>query len=225
MAGSRGNAPGRVRGGAPRARVGRVMAAVGQEIEQLVQMVARLPGLGPRSARRIVLRLLSEKESRLVPLIAALQTAAERVRQCSVCGALDTIDPCAVCADAGRDPVICVVESVADLWALERAGIYRGRYHVLGGLLSPVGGRGPEQLSVAPLLARLGEDAVPAIHEVILALPTTVDGQATAHYLIERLRQSGKTVSSLAQGVPVGGALEILDEGTLAMALSARRAI
>lgn len=192
---------------------------MGPEIETLIGLMARLPGLGPRSARRIVLRLLGEREGRLLPLIGALTVAAERVVVCSVCSGLDSRDPCSVCADAGREPMICVVESVADQWALERASIYRGRYHVLGGLLSAIGGRGPEQLGVPKLLARLDG----SVREVILALPATVDGQATGHYLTERLRSFGVPVTRLAQGVPVGGSIDILDEGTLAMALSARR--
>jgi recombination protein RecR len=192
---------------------------MGPEIESLVAQVARLPGLGPRSARRIVLRLLSEREGRLLPLMAALSAAAQRVVVCSVCGGLDSVDPCTVCDDMARDPMICVVESVADQWALERASVYRGRYHVLGGLLSAIGGRGPEQLGVGRLLARLDG----SVREVILALPATVDGQSTAHYLIERLASFGVPVTRLAQGVPVGGSIEILDEGTLAMAMSARR--
>ncbi|MDD2875990.1 MAG: recombination mediator RecR [Acidiphilium sp.] len=192
---------------------------MGPEIESLVVQVARLPGLGPRSARRIVLRLLSEREGRLLPLMGALAAAAQRVVVCSVCGGLDSCDPCSVCADDSREPMICVVESVADQWALERASVYRGRYHVLGGLLSAIGGRGPEQLGIAGLLARVDG----SVREVILALPATVDGQSTAHYLSERLATFGVPVTRLAQGVPVGGSIEILDEGTLAMAMSARR--
>ena len=194
---------------------------MGPEIETLIGLMARLPGLGPRSARRIVLRLLSEREQRLLPLIGALGVAADRVRVCSVCGGLDSRDPCAICGDPGREPMICVVESVADQWALERTSIYRGRYHVLGGLLSAIGGRGPEQLGVPQLLARLDG----SVREVILALPATVDGQSTAHYLTERLKSFAVPVTRLAQGVPVGGSIEILDEGTLALAMSARRAV
>lgn len=192
---------------------------MGPEIEGLIGQVARLPGLGPRSARRIVLRLLSERQGRLVPLMAALTAAAERVVVCSVCGGLDSVDPCSICADLAREPMICVVESVADQWALERASVYRGRYHVLGGLLSAIGGRGPEQLGIAGLLARLDG----SVREVILALPATVDGQSTGHYLSERLADYQIAVTRLAQGVPVGGSIEILDEGTLAMAMTARR--
>lgn len=193
----------------------------GPEIETLIGLMARLPGLGPRSARRVALRLLSEREQRLLPLIGALSAAAERVRVCSSCGGLDSRDPCAICADSGREASICVVESVADQWALERASVYRGRYHILGGLLSAIGGRGPEQLGVPRLLERLDG----SVREVILALPATVDGQATAHYLAGRIRTLAVPVTRLAQGVPVGGSIEILDEGTLALALSARRAV
>lgn len=208
LAGARGSAPPLLR-----------RPLMGPEIESLIAHVARLPGLGPRSARRIVLRLLSEREAKLLPLMGALSAAAARVVVCSVCGGLDSADPCSVCADPARDPMICVVESVADQWALERASVYRGRYHVLGGLLSAIGGRGPEHLGVAGLLARLDG----SVREVILALPATVDGQSTGHYLTERLTGFSVAVTRLAQGVPVGGSIEILDEGTLAMAMSARR--
>ena len=191
----------------------------GPEVETLIALFSRLPGLGPRSARRIVLKLLREPEARLEPLAEALRAAAAKVRSCSVCGNLDSTDPCAICTSPGRERRICVVEGVADLWALERAHIYRGVYHVLGGTLSALAGRGPEDLSIAPLLARLQRERV---EEIILALPATVDGAATAHYLAERLKNSGVPVSRLAQGVPMGGALEVLDEGTLATALRAR---
>lgn len=194
---------------------------VGPEIERLIQVLARLPGLGPRSARRIALRLLTEKDARLRPLVEALQAAAARVMPCSVCGALDSVDPCSICADPLREPVICVVESVADLWALERAGVYRGRYHVLGGTISAIAGRGPEALNLPSLYRRLDG----SVKEVILALPATVEGAATGHYLSEKLKQSDVPVTRLAQGVPMGGAIEILDEGTLATALAARRAV
>ncbi|UNC13584.1 recombination protein RecR [Acidiphilium multivorum] len=193
---------------------------MGPEIERLVGLMARLPGLGPRSARRIVLRLMAEREQRLLPLIAALDAACQRVAVCTVCGGLDSQQPCMICADAAREPLICVVETVADQWALERASVYRGRYHVLGGLLSAIAGHGPEDLGIDRLVARLDG----SVREVILALPATVDGQATAHYLTERLATCGVSVTRLAQGVPVGGSIEILDEGTLALALSARRA-
>ncbi len=192
----------------------------GPELERLIQYFAKLPGLGPRSARRIVLKLLRDRETQLLPLAEALQAAADTVRTCSVCGNLDSRDPCTICATPAREPKICVVETVADLWALERALIYRGRYHVLGGSLSALAGRGPEDIAIAPLLSRLEADPPT---ELILALPATVDGAATGHYLAEKLKPFGIPVSRLAQGVPMGGALEVLDEGTLATALRARR--
>lgn len=193
----------------------------GPELEHLTSLLARLPGLGPRSARRIVLKLLREKETGLLPLADALRAAAQSVRTCSVCGNLDSSDPCAICTEPLREARICVVEGVADLWALERAHVYRGRYHVLGGTLSALAGQRPEDLAVAPLLKRLEAGG---IEEVILALPATVDGAATSHYLTTRLQPFGVPLSRLAQGVPVGGALEVLDEGTLATALRARSA-
>jgi recombination protein RecR len=192
----------------------------GPELERLIQHFARLPGLGPRSARRIVLKLLRERETRLLPLAEAMRAAAETVRNCSVCGNLDSCDPCTICASRTREPKICVVESVADLWALERAAVYRGYYHVLGGSLSALAGRGPEDLAIAPLFLRLRSEPP---GEVILALPATVEGAVTGHYLAEKIKPLGIPVSRLAQGVPMGGALEVLDEGTLATALSARR--
>ena len=192
----------------------------GPEIERLIGLFAKLPGLGPRSARRIVLKLLREREARLAPLAAALRAAAETVRSCGVCGNLDSVDPCVICASTSREAKICVVETVADLWALERAHVYRGVYHVLGGSLSALAGRGPEDLAIAPLLARVA--ASPPV-EIILAMPATVDGAATGHYLAEKLKPYNVPVSRLAQGVPMGGALDVLDEGTLATALAARR--
>lgn len=184
-------------------------------------MMARLPGLGPRSARRIVLKLLREKDTSLLPLAEALQAAARSVRTCSVCGNLDASDPCAICNERLREARICIVEGVADLWALERAHVYRGKYHVLGGTLSALAGHRPEDLAIQPLLKRLEAGNV---EEVILALPATVDGAATAHYLMTRIQHFNVPISRLAQGVPVGGALEVLDEGTLATALRARSA-
>lgn len=193
----------------------------GPDLEHLISLLARLPGLGPRSARRIVLKLLREKETSLLPLADALRAVAQAVRTCSVCGNLDSSDPCAICCEPLRESRICVVETVADLWALERAHVYRGRYHVLGGTLSALSGQGPEDLAIAPLLERLeGHDVI----EVILALPATVEGAATSHYLTSRLQNFGVPISRLAQGVPVGGTLDILDEGTLATALRARGA-
>jgi recombination protein RecR len=196
-------------------------ASAGPEIERLIALLAKLPGLGPRSARRSALALLKRRDQLLRPLAQAMAEAADRVRACSVCGALDTTDPCAVCADPGRDAgLICVVEEVGGLWALERGGSYRGRYHVLGALLSALDGRGPEALRIDELIGRASDGAV---REVILALPATVDGQTTAHYLAERLAPSGVSVTSLARGVPVGGELDWLDDGTIAQALRARR--
>lgn len=193
----------------------------GPDLENLIGLFSRLPGLGPRSARRIVLKLLRERENGLLPLAQALHAAAASVRTCSVCGNLDSSDPCAICAEPLREARICVVEGVADIWALERAHVYRGKYHVLGGTLSALSGRGPEDLTIRPLLARVEQGG---IEEIILALPATVEGAATAHYLTERLRRFAVPLSRLAQGVPIGGALEVLDEGTLATALRARGA-
>jgi len=198
-----------------------VPASAGPEIERLIGLLAKLPGMGPRSARRATLALLKRRDQLLTPLSQALAEAAEKVRPCSVCGALDTSDPCAVCADRTRDTgLICVVEEVGALWAMERAGAFRGRYHVLGGVLSALDGVGPEALRVGELVARASDGEV---REVILALPATVDGQTTAHYLAERLASSGVQVTSLARGVPVGGELDWLDDGTIAQALRARR--
>ena len=191
------------------------------EIDRLIELLARLPGLGPRSARRAVLHLIKKREALLLPLATALAAAAETIRACSRCGNLDTQDPCVICRDERRDPsLLCVVEEVADLWAIERSGAFGGRYHVLGGTLSALDGRGPEQLRVDDLVA--GARA-PEVREVILALSATVDGQTTSHYLSERLADLGVTVSRLAHGVPVGGELDYLDDGTLTAALKARR--
>ena len=196
-------------------------ASAGPEIERLIALLAKLPGLGPRSARRAALALLKRRDQLLTPLAEALTEAAERVRACSVCGAWDTTDPCAVCANPERDRrVLCVVDEVGALWALERGGAFRGRYHVLGGLLSALDGVGPEALRVGPLVRRVSEEEV---GEVILALPATVDGQTTAHYVADRLGATGVQVTSLARGVPVGGDLDWLDDGTIAQALRARR--
>jgi recombination protein RecR len=197
------------------------LPAAGPEIERLIGLLAKLPGLGQRSARRAALALLKRREQLLNPLAHALAEAAERVKLCTTCGNLDTTDPCAICADPERDAsLICVVEEVGALWALERAGAFRGRYHVLGGLLSALEGVGPEALRVASLVGRAGDDRV---HEVILALPATVDGQTTAHYLADRLAATGVSVTMLARGVPVGGELDWLDDGTITQALRARR--
>ncbi len=191
------------------------------EIDRMIQLLARLPGLGPRSARRAALALIVKRESLLRPLGEALLRAAEAIRPCSVCGNLDDRDPCAVCRDPERDGhVICVVEEVGDLWAIERSGAFRGRYHVLGGTLSALDGRGPEQLKVGRLLERT---AAPEVSEVILALGATVDGQTTAHYVAERLEPLGVSITRLAQGLPVGGELDYLDDGTLSAAFRLRR--
>ena len=193
----------------------------GPEVELLISLLAKLPGLGPRSARRAALKMLQQPDQRMLPLAAALTEAAAAVRPCSLCGNIDSRDPCTICADADRErSIICVVESVGDLWALERARVHRGLYHVLSGVLSALGSVGPEDLNLAPLLERIRQGGVA---EVILALPATVDGATTVHWLSDRLRPLGVTVTKLAQGVPIGGALDVLDDGTLAAALRARR--
>lgn len=193
---------------------------VGPEIETLINLLSRLPGLGPRSARRAVLHLLRKRESLLLPLADALQTACDSIVTCGVCGAVDMLDPCTICADPRRDDsVICVVEDVGDLWALERAKAIKGRYHVLGGVLSALDGTGPEDLNLAGLRTRCENGLV---KEVILATNATVEGQSTAHYLTDMLKGSGVRVSRLAHGVPVGGELDYLDDGTLAEAIKSR---
>ena len=195
----------------------------GPEVERLIALLAKLPGLGPRSARRAALRLLQNPDARMLPLAAAMADAARAVRTCSLCGNLDSADPCAVCADPHRDrSQVCVVEGVGDLWALERAGVHRGLYHVLGGTLSALGGTGPDDLSTAPLLGRIAEGGVA---EIILALGATVDGAATAHWLTERIKPLGVAVSRVGHGMPIGGALEVLDDGTLGAALRGRRPV
>lgn len=192
----------------------------GPEIERLIQLLAKLPGLGPRSARRVALVLLKKRELLLEPLAAALRNAADAIVTCETCGNLDTASPCALCRDPRRDShVLCVVEDVADLWALERAGVFRGRYHVLGGALSALDGVTPERLNVKGLLAR----AKAGVEEVILAMNATVEGQTTAHYLMDALDPLAVKVTRLAHGVPVGGELDYLDEGTLSAAFNARR--
>ncbi len=200
------------------------MAALsGPEIERLVQLLSRLPGLGPRSARRAALVLIKKKESLLQPLAAALEEAGRVIKSCTTCGNLDTSDPCGVCVDPKRDPaLLCVVEDVADLWALERAGVFRGRYHVLGGTLSALDGRGPDQLNIGALVERVKAGAT---REVVLGLNATVEGQTTAHYVTDLIAPLGVSVTRLAHGVPVGGELDYLDEGTLAAAFAARRAM
>ncbi|CCQ72218.1 recombination mediator RecR [Magnetospira sp. QH-2] len=192
-------------------------------LDPLIRLLSKLPGLGPRSARRLALHLVSHKETVLEPLARTLAETAETVRPCSICGNLDLHDPCTICSDSRRDKsTLCLVEDVADLWALERAMAHRGTYHVLGGVLSALDGIGPDDLAIGGLLQRVEVDGV---SEVILALSATMDGQTTAHYLAERLAPTGVTLSGLAQGVPVGGELDYLDDGTLAAALKARRPV
>ncbi len=195
--------------------------ASGSEIEQLISLLAKLPGLGPRSARRAALQLIKKKETLLMPLAAAMAEAGEKVITCSICGNVDTIDPCAICTSPKRDKsLICVVEEVGDLWALERSGVMGGLYHVLGGTLSALDGVGPDDLNVAGLVLRA---EAPQVTEVILAMNATVDGQTTAHYITDRLENADVKVTRLAHGVPIGGELDYLDDGTLAAALNARR--
>ena len=198
-------------------------AAAGPEIERLIALLARLPGLGPRSARRAALFLIKKREQIMAPLAAAMQTALEKIEICRVCGNIDTQNPCTVCTDVRRDPAIIVaVADVADLWALERAHAINARYHVLGGTLSPLDGIGPKELGIEALVARTAESGV---KEVVLALNATVDGQTTAHYITDALAPLGVKVTRLAHGVPVGGELDYLDEGTLAAALRSRTAM
>jgi recombination protein RecR len=193
----------------------------GPEIERLIALLSKLPGLGPRSARRAALKLLQQPELRMLPLATALAEAAAAIRSCDECGNLDSRNPCGVCTDVHRDRhLVCVVEQVGDLWALERAHVHRGLYHVLGGTLSALAGQGPEDLNLRPLLARLEAGGVT---EVILALGATVDGATTAHWLTDRLKPFGVAITRVGQGVPMGGALDVLDDGTLAAALRARR--
>lgn len=191
------------------------------QIEALIALMARLPGLGPRSARRAVLHLLRRREQAMAPLALAMAKVAAEARECRLCGNMGAGELCNICTDPGRATgVICVVEDLADLWALERAGGFRGRYHVLGGTLSALQAVGPDELRIPELVARIESEAVT---EVILALNATVDGQTTAHYIAEALAPTGVALSQLAQGVPLGGELDYLDDGTLAAALNARR--
>ncbi|MBF0267672.1 MAG: recombination protein RecR [Alphaproteobacteria bacterium] len=193
------------------------------EIEHLIHLLSRLPGLGPRSARRAALTLLKKRDTLLEPLAKAMSDAAAAIRTCPDCGNLDTQTPCAICADQRRDAsIICVVADVADLWALDRSGSYRGLYHVLGGTLSALDGIGPDDLNLTRLIERVADKSV---NEVILALGATVAGQATAHYLAERLERPDLQISGLAHGVPVGGELDYLDDGTLSAAMTARRPV
>ncbi len=195
-------------------------AVAGPEIERLIQLLARLPGLGPRSARRAALTLIKKREGLMAPLTAALQDTLDKIIVCRTCGNVDVCDPCTVCRDTSRDgSLLVVVAEVADLWALERSGAVSGKYHVLGGVLSPLDGVGPDDLNLASLVERVHREGVT---EVILALGATVDAQTTAHYITDLLREAPVKVTRLAQGVPVGGELDYLDEGTLSAAIRAR---
>ena len=197
--------------------------SAGPEILRLIELISRLPGLGPRSARRVALFLFKRRDTLLKPLADALAEAGEKIERCKVCGNFDTVQPCAVCQAGGRDDaLVCVVEDVPDLWALERGGAFRGRYHVLGGVLSAIDGITPDDLNIPSLVTRVDAGG---IREVILALNATVDGQTTAHYVAELLEGKGVSVTRLAHGVPVGGELDHLDDGTLAAALRSRRDI
>jgi recombination protein RecR len=190
------------------------------EIDRLIQLLAKLPGLGPRSARRAALHLIKRRTQLMEPLAAALMAAARDIHPCSICGNLDTIDPCRICTDPKRDEtILCVVEDLADLWAIERTGAFKGRYPVLGGTLSALDGIGPDELHIDALVRRIAEGK---IREVVLALNVTVEGQTTAHYITDRLAATKVQISRLAHGVPVGGELDYLDEGTLSAALAAR---
>ena len=194
----------------------------GSEIERLIALLARLPGLGSRSARKAALALLKRRSDLLEPLAAALSDAAAKIVECQSCGNLDTVSPCTICQDPRRDAsLIVVVEEIGDLWALERAGVVTGLYHVLGGHLSPLDGIGPDRLNIGRLIAR----AAPPVTEILLALNATVEGQSTAHYLTSQLQGRGITVTRLAQGVPIGGELDYLDDGTLAAAIKSRRTL
>lgn len=193
----------------------------GKEIEKLIKTVSKLPSLGTRSARRIVLHLLKKKETSLLPLISALQEVAEHIQTCPVCGNFDTQSPCPICASTTRDAAtIAVVQDVADLWAMERIGFYKGKYHVLGGILSALEGITPEDLNIESLFSRLKNEK---IEEIILALPATVDGQITTHYLLNRLREENVKVTTLAQGIPIGAELDYMDDGTIQLALNSRK--
>lgn len=198
-------------------------ASAGPEIERLITLLAKLPGLGPRSARRAALHLLGKKDALMCPLADALADAADKIRACAECGNLDVADPCTVCAAPNRlENAICVVETVGDLWALERAGAFKGRYHVLGGVLSALDGVRPEDLNIAKLVERAAREEV---SEIVLALNATVDGQTTAHYLADRMTDCSVSITSLARGVPVGGELDYLDDGTLAAAFRSRSSV
>lgn len=193
------------------------------DIEQLIRLIAKLPGIGNRSARRIALHLIKHRETLMRPLSHTLASTADAIKTCTSCGNLDSVDPCAICSDSKRqEHVICVVEEVADLWAMERSNVFRGQYHVLGGTLSALDGRGPDQLNIASLVTRA---SAPEVEEVILANNATVEGQTTAHYIMELLKEANVTLTRLAHGIPIGGELDYLDDGTLHAALRARQTV
>lgn len=193
----------------------------GQDIEKLIKLTAKLPSLGARSARRIVLHLIKKKETVLLPLIEAMQSVADNIKTCEICGNFDTSSPCSVCASEKREKsTVCVVQDVADLWAMERTGFYHGQYHVLGGVLSALDGVAPEDLNIESLLTRAAEEN---ITEIVLALPATIDGQITSHYLVSKLKNSQVKITTLAQGIPVGAELDYMDEGTIQLALNSRK--
>lgn len=195
----------------------------GKDIEKLIKLVAKLPALGTRSSRRIVLQLLKKRESLLLPLIDAMQQVAANVKTCEICGNYDTESPCSVCASAGREEgLLCVVQDVADLWAMERVSMFKGRYHVLGGILSALDGVSPEDLNISRLFSRIEKENV---KEIILALPATIDGQITANYLLQQLKPYDVKVTTLAQGIPMGGELDYMDEGTIQLALNSRKVL
>lgn len=193
----------------------------GQDIEKLIKLASKLPSLGTRSARRIVLHLIKKRDSVLLPLIEALQDVAENIKSCEICGNFDTTSPCSICSSEKREKnIICVVQDVADLWAMERTGFYHGQYHVLGGVLSALDGIAPEDLNIDSLFMRVESGAV---SEIVLALPATIDGQITSHYLVSKLKNNNVKITTLAQGIPVGAELDYMDEGTIQLALNSRK--
>lgn len=193
----------------------------GQDIEKLIKLIAKLPSLGTRSARRIALHLIKKRETTLLPLIEAMQNVADNIKTCEICGNFDTSSPCSICSSEKREKnIICVVQDVADLWAMERTGFYHGQYHVLGGILSALDGIAPEDLNIDSLFMRVERGAV---SEIVLALPATIDGQITSHYLVSKLKNSNIKITTLAQGIPVGAELDYMDEGTIQLALNSRK--
>ncbi len=193
----------------------------GQDIEKLIKLIAKLPSLGTRSARRIALHLIKKRETTLLPLIEAMQNVADNIKTCEICGNFDTSSPCSICSSEKREKnIICVVQDVADLWAMERTGFYHGQYHVLGGILSALDGIAPEDLNIDSLFMRVERGAV---SEIVLALPATIDGQITSHYLVSKLKNSNIKITTLAQGIPVGAELDYMDEGTIQLALKSRK--